>query len=580
MDNKTFLQELTKEGLLTEESTKKIITDASLGRVSAEELIHDRRLVDEEAIAKIKSRVLGVPYKKIKIEEVEEDILKLVPEETIRNYKVIPLSRSSDTLIAGMVNPDDVKAQEVLKFIAKQLRLNLGVYLITQSIWELALRRYSPYKSEIEIATKSLNLQAGKGLAVYQKTIQLEEGARISEEAPIIKIVASTLKEAVWQKASDIHIEPQRERLRIRFRLDGVLQEVSSMPIELHQPIISRIKVLSNLKIDENRIPQDGRFRTVLFGRDIDYRVATFPTPVGEKVAIRVLDPTVGLKGLEELGLIGRNYAIIKENIQKPFGMVLITGPTGSGKTTTLYAIMQILNKEGVNIVSLEDPVEYFIDGLNQSQVRPEIGYDFASGLRQILRQDPDVIMVGEIRDNETAGLAIHAALTGHIVLSTLHTNDALGVIPRLIDMKVDSFLLPPSLNLMLAQRLVVRLCEQCKKAEKAPEKIQEIIKREIEKLPEEAVGNHKSEVGNFKIYHSTGCSACQNKGVKGRVALCEILKMTPELEKIINTNPTEHHIFEETQRQGMISLRQDGILKALDGLVSIEEVLRETMEV
>jgi len=576
MENKTLLQELTKEGLLTEESAKKILQESSLIRKSAEELIYDRRLVDEEKIVGIKSRLSGVPYKKIKTDEIKDELLKLVSEETVRNYKVIPINKSDNLLVMGMLNPDDAKAQEALKFIAKQLRVNLGIYLITQSDWEAILRRYSPYRSEVEAAIKSFNLQPGQGLASGQKIIQLEEGVTVSEEAPIIKIVASTLKEAVWQKASDIHIEPQRNRVRIRFRIDGQLQEVSSLPIELHQPILSRVKVLSNLKIDETRIPQDGRFRTVLFGRDIDYRVATFPTPVGEKVAIRVLDPTVGLKGLEELGLVGRNYQVIREGIEKPYGMILITGPTGSGKTTTLYAVMQILNKEDVNIVSLEDPVEYFIEGLNQSQVRPEIGYDFPSGLRQILRQDPDVIMVGEIRDNETANLAIHAALTGHIVLSTLHTNNALGVIPRLINMKVEPFLLPPSLNLMLAQRLLPRLCQQCKKAEKAAEKIQEIIKKELEKLPKDLTKDLNEP---YEIYHSTGCPACQSKGVSGRIALFEILTMTPELEEIINTSPTEHRILEEARRQGMISLRQDGVLKALKGLISIEEVLRETME-
>lgn len=577
MDNKIILQELTKENLLTEDSARKILQESSLIRKSAEELIYDRRLVDEDKIAAIKSRLLGIPYKKIKIDEIKEDVLNLISEETVRNYKVIPLNKSDNLLIVGMLNPDDAKAQEVLKFIAKQARVNLGIYLITQSDWEMVLRRYSPYRSEVEVAIKSLNLQPGQGLSGTQKIIQLEEAAAVSEEAPIIRIVASTLKEAVWQKASDIHIEPQRDRVRVRFRIDGELQEVNSLPIELHQPILSRVKVLSNLKIDETRIPQDGRFRTVLFGRDIDYRVSTFPTPVGEKVAIRVLDPTVGLKGLEELGLIGRNYQVVMEGIKKPYGMILITGPTGSGKTTTLYAAMQILNKEDVNIVSLEDPVEYFIEGLNQSQVRPEIGYDFSSGLRQILRQDPDVIMVGEIRDNETANLAIHAALTGHIVLSTLHTNNSLGVIPRLINMKVEPFLLPSSLNLMLAQRLLPRLCQQCKKAEKPAEKIQDIIKKELEKFPADIIKDIKEP---YEIYHSPGCPACLNKGVSGRIGLFEILTMTRELEDIVNTSPTEHKILEEARRQEMISLRQDGILKALQGLISIEEVLRETMEI
>lgn len=577
MDNKVLLQSLAKEGLLTEESAEKILKESSLARKNAEELICERRLVDEEALANFKSRALNIPYKKIKIDEIKDELLKLIPEETVRNYKVIPISRSADTVIVGMLYPDDSKALDALKFIAKQLRINLGVYLITNSEWEAMLRRYSPYRSEVETAIKALNFSSGRNLTATQKIIQLEEGSMVSEEAPIIKIVASTLKEAVWQKSSDIHIEPQRDRVRIRFRTNGELQEVSSLPIELHQPIVSRVKVLSNLKIDETRIPQDGRFRTVLFGRDIDYRVATFPTPAGEKAAIRVLDPTVGLKGLEELGLTGRNYQVVKEGIEKPYGMVLITGPTGSGKTTTLYAIMQLLSKENVNIVSLEDPVEYFIDGLNQSQVRPEIGYDFASGLRQILRQDPDIIMVGEIRDVETAGLAIHAALTGHIMLSTLHTNNAVGVIPRLIDMKIDPFLLPASLNLMVAQRLAPKLCQECKKPEKAPEKIQEIIKKEIEKLPKELITNYHLP---FATYHSVGCKACQNKGISGRIAFFEILEMTTELEDIVNTGPTEHRILEEARRQGMISLRQDGILKALKGLVSIETVLKETVEI
>lgn len=575
MENKILIQELVKENVLGEDVLKKVLQDASLSGKKVDELLYERRLIDEEKINEVKSRLLKVPYKKIKSEEVPDDVLKLIPEETLRNYKVVPISRSADVLVVGMVYPDDVKAQEALKFIAKQARLNLGVYLAGYSAWEEMLRRYSPYKSEVETAIRSLNLRSGKEGASSQKIVRLEEGAAVSEEAPIIRIVASTLKEAVWEKVSDIHIEPQRDRLRIRFRLDGTLSEISSLPIELHQPIISRVKILSNLKIDETRAPQDGRFRTILFNRDIDFRVSTFPTPIGEKVAIRVLDPTVGLKGLEELGLVDRNYQIVKEGIEKPYGMTLITGPTGSGKTTTLYALMQILNKEAVNVVSLEDPVEYFMDGLNQSQVKPEIGYDFASGLRQILRQDPDVIMVGEIRDNETAGLAIHAALTGHIVLSTLHTNNSLGAIPRLINMGVEPFLLPASLNLVVAQRLIPRLCSECRKSEPASGKIQEIIKKEADAMPKEM----KDFKQPYEIYQPVGCPACNGKGFVGRVALFEILKMTPELQDIINSSPTERKILEEAKHQEMITLRQDGILKALKGMVSIETVLRETTE-
>ena len=317
----------------------------------------------------------------------------------------------------------------------------------------------------------------------------------------------------------------------------------------------------------------------MLFGRDIDYRVSTFPTPNGEKVAIRVLDPTTGLKGLKEIGLSDYNFRILNEAVEAPYGMVLITGPTGSGKSTTLYAIMQKINLPDENIVSLEDPVEYFMEGINQSQVRPEIGYDFASGLREILRQDPDVIMVGEIRDAETAGLAVNAALTGHMMLSTLHTNNALGVVPRLIDLGVPGFLLTSSLNLMLAQRLVARLCPNCKKPAVASAEAQKVIGETLENLPVELKKEIKVKPP-YQIYHAEpdpNCKICKGKGVVGRIALFEIFKMTKELGEIISSGFTESKLAVEARRQGMVTLREDGILKVLEGTVLLEEVIKET---
>jgi type IV pilus assembly protein PilB len=302
--------------------------------------------------------------------------------------------------------------------------------------------------------------------------------------------------------------------------------------------------------------------------------VATFPTPLGEKIAIRVLDPTTGLKGFDQLGLIGKNLDAVKAGLEKPFGMILITGPTGSGKSTTLYSFLQTMNNERVNIVSLEDPVEYFVSGVNQSQVRPEIGYDFASGLRQILRQDPDVIMVGEVRDHETAGLAIQAALTGHVVLSTLHTNNAAGVIPRLLDMKVDAFLLPVSLNLMIGQRLVGLLCASCKVAEPASEALQEAIAKSIADLPHDLISRYAKP---YAVSRAPGCPKCKGRGVVGRIPIFEVLRMTPGLEEVINEGASLQKIVKEAKQQGMISLRQDGVLKALAGMVSLEEVLRVT---
>lgn len=578
MENKALIDALIQDGLIGEMEGRKVLQDAALARRPVDEMIYEQRLIDEEKLAMEKGKLLNVPYRKIDPQEISDETLKLFPEETVRNYKVVPISIKDDLLVAGMINPDDAQAQEALKFIAKQRRLNVGAYIVTPSLWELVLRRYSPYRSLIDEAVKASTSLASKGGSTTQ-IVRLEEtkGSN-ADETPIIRIVSTTLKEAVFEKASDIHIEPQRNRSRIRFRIDGELREVSSFPLVLHSLIVSRIKILANLKIDETRIPQDGRFRTVLFGRDIDYRVATFPTPVGEKVVIRVLDPSTGLRGLEDLGLRGKNLQTVKTGIEKPYGVILITGPTGSGKSTTLYALMQLLNKDDVNIVSLEDPVEYYMDGLNQSQVKPEIGYDFASGLRQILRQDPDVIMVGEIRDEETAALTIQAALTGHIVLSTLHTNNSVGVIPRLIDMKVQPFLIPAALNIMLAQRLITRLCQQCKVGDTAAPQVAEVISREIARLPVDIRGQY-SATGPYTVYHSPGCEACKGKGVSGRLAVFEVMMMTPDLEKVINAGATEAAILEESQRQGMVTMHQDGIIKALEGLVSIEEVLRETVE-
>ena len=576
MNDRQLIEALIKKTLLSEELGQKLILESGQTGKSVEDILYTRHLLDEISVAETKSQILGIPYKKIKPDEVTEKLIKIVPLETATTYGFVPLSRDDKMLVAGMVHPSDVRAQEALRFIAKQNKLSLGVYIITPTDFELVVRKYSPYKTEVEQAIRSLNIKPGSGLSFVQKIVSVDEGGSVSEEAPIIKIVASTLRSAIEEGASDIHIEPQRTRVRVRFRIDGALQEVTSFPLEIHQPIISRIKILSNLKIDEIRVPQDGRFRTVVFGRDIDFRVSTFPTPVGEKVAIRVLDPSVGLKGIGNLGLTGRAADLVEAAVKRPYGMILVTGPTGSGKTTTLYALLTQLNKEDVNVLSLEDPVEYFVEGLNQSQVHPEIGYDFVSGLRQIVRQDPDVIMVGEIRDTETAKLAVQAALTGQVVLSTLHTNNAVGVIPRLVDMGVEPFLLPSTLNVMLSQRLVRRLCDNCKKAETAPADIAKIIKGEIAGINPEDRARIKYQEP-YKIYHAPGCAVCKNKGATGRIALFEVFNMTRELEAIINVSPVEGKIRDEAKRQGMLTMRQDGIIKALDGIVSMEEVIRES---
>lgn len=572
MTDDQLLDQIQKQGLLPAATVARLKRDIIVNGEPAEAIIQRERLVSDIKIAELKSSLVNVPYQKVDVQAIDEKLLGLIPEETARTYGVAPISLADGLFVVGMLHPDDAKAQDAVKFVARQNHLNLGVYLISYGDWELVIRRYSPYRSEIARAVQALNVREG---ASSQTAVDLA-AAKGDVDAPIIKIVADTLKEAVYSRASDVHIEPQEKFLRVRFRIDGDLRQVASLPVELAQPVISRVKVISSLKIDETRIPQDGRFRSRLLDKDIDFRVSTFPTPLGEKVAIRVLDPSTGLKNFDSLQLRYRNLEAVKQGLEKPFGMILLTGPTGSGKSTTLYTFLQELNKENVNIVSLEDPVEYFVSGVNQSQVRPEIGYDFASGLREILRQDPDVIMVGEIRDNETAELAVQAALTGHIVLSTLHTNNSAGVVPRLIDMKVEPFLLPVAMNLMISQRLVGVLCPNCKAQEEASAALQKVIAAALAGLPAEVTASHAPP---YKIWRSKGCDVCKGRGIQGRAALFEVLQMTPELEDIVTGSPTIQKITQEAKRQGMITLRQDGVLKALDGLVSIEEILRETEE-
>ena len=576
MDGNTLINSLVAKSLMSAEDGQKVLADSvSIGK-TVEDIILERRLVEEVSFAKVKAEIMGVPYSPVDLKSISQDVLKFIPENTATAYRAVPLRLDNGMLVVGMDNPQDPKAKDALRFIAKQHQVSLGVYLITRSDFEGVLRKYAPYETEVAKAIKSLADESEAREGEIRRA-SIDSGVEVVEEAPIIKIVSSTLRSGVEQGASDIHIEPQRDRMRIRFRVDGELKEVSSFPLKIHDAVLARIKVLTNLKIDENRVPQDGRFRDTIFGKDIDFRVATFPTPSGEKVAIRILDPAVGLKTVEDLGLVGKNAKRIKQAIDRPYGMILVTGPTGSGKTTTLYALLRILNTGSSNIVSLEDPVEYFIDGVNQSQVKPEIGYTFASGLRQILRQDPDVIMVGEIRDGETAELAVHAALTGHIVLSTLHTNDAPGAIPRLIDMGVDPFLIPSALSVVVGQRLVRRLNPENKESVVAPPEIEELIDKEFSKLPEDLKGAASKYAKPYKIFRPIKDS--KERAFTGRIALFETLEMTRELETIINNDPSEGKIIDEARRQGLVTMRQDGIMKALEGTVSMEDVIRETSE-
>ncbi len=525
--------------------------------------------VTEQDVAEAKSELLGYPVKSLEGGHVPQDVLRDIPEESAVYYKMVPLGKREGTFEVGMLRPDDVSAQEALKFISARIDLPVRVFVITPSDFESVLRDYKSFASEI---TRALGVFEKEKVPTVLESVAPPETGKFIEEAPITKIVAVIVRHAVEGHASDIHIEPERESLRIRFRVDGVLHTSLTLPKETHAPLVSRIKIMSNLKIDETRIPQDGRFHMDVMEHGIDFRVSTLPTAFGEKVAIRILDPGSGVQELEGLGLEGSAAEAVRKTLDKPYGLILITGPTGSGKSTSLYTMLQILNKEGTNIISLEDPIEYFIPGVNQSQIRPEINYDFASGLRHVVRQDPDIIMVGEIRDKETAQLAIQAALTGHLVLATLHTNNAVGVIPRLIDMGVDPFLIAPTLVLAIAQRLARKLCPDSRKSVVLEGRIKDVLNEQIELMPDELRKTVKDTMPK-EIYAAASSPVCP-KGTRGRIGVFEVLKMTQELEQIILKEPSEARIEAEAKKQGMVSMKQDGVLKIIKGIIGYEELI------
>ncbi len=576
MAAKGILDILVTSGVLRAEDAQSARKDARKKSISIEDELISRGF-DEVIILKAKGEALGIPTVSLGGTKVPFDLLKSVPEDSARTYKFVPLGMEEGILVVGMIDPESISSKEALKFIASHFNQPFKIVLISNKDYNAVLDEYKGISGEVTKALGELesalledipNLKA----AERQKEETASQGA-FTEETPITKIVAVVLKHATEGGASDVHIEPGPDQLRVRFRVDGVLYTSLLLPLKVHEPIISRVKILTNMLLDEKRRPQDGRFSARIANREIDFRVSTFPTYFGEKVAIRILDPETGIKNFDKLGLNGRNLTAVQAALARPYGLILITGPTGSGKSTTLYAMLQNLNEERWNIVSLEDPVEYSINGINQSQVRPEIDYDFAQGLRHILRQDPDVIMVGEIRDKETAQLAIHAALTGHLVLSTLHTNNALGVIPRLIDMGVDSYLIASSLALAIGQRLVRTLCDESKEEVPVTGSLKESLTEEINLMPEEYRAKIKLPDVIYKPKVTPQCP----KGTRGRLAVFEVLEMTKELEKIILERPSESSIIAESKRQGMINMRQDGILKVFEGRMGMEELLEVT---
>lgn len=575
-----ILEELVKRGILKEQQIAQVVRIADEKyEGNIDEALLDLAF-DENKILEAKSAFFNIPIKDINPGTVLPTTLKLIPSDTARLYQFVPIGLTDSVLEIGIVNPENVQAIDVLTFITSKMQKPYKLFLIKTSVYNKLLDMYDGLTGEVDQALSELDseiAQAGvdeKGKvinldAAIKDPLKLSEEEKIVEDAPIIKIVAVILRHATEGQASDIHIENAGDSVKVRFRVDGALHTSLILPLSVYSGVIARIKILAKLRLDEKRKPQDGGFSAKIEGHKIDFRVSTMPAYHGEKIVMRILDSQKGVQKLDDLEMSEDYYKLVREALTRPYGLILITGPTGSGKTTTLYSMIQELDHEERNIVSLEDPVEYQMPGVNQSQVMPEIGYTFASGLRSILRQDPDIILVGEIRDKETAELAIQAALTGHLVFSTLHTNNSVGAIPRLIDMGIDPYLIAPTLILCMAQRLARRIYPASKHQIPMDEATKLMLDKQFEDLPIE----FKSKIDfTSPIYEAVPSPECAS-GTRGRIPLFEMFKVDKEMQSIILKRPVEQEIYKLARSHGMITIREDAAIKALKGDIPFQEV-------
>ncbi len=564
----TLLDSLISKGILAKNDVATVEAEAKKSGVDIESALLSHG-ISQQDILSAKADIIGIPLVNLGNREIPFDILKYVPEESATFYRFVPLDMRDGALEIGIVDADNIEARDAINFIVSKLGVPYKLSLISESDFEKVLQSYKGLSGEVTQALSELETELGVEEDILPTPKEGATETKIIEDAPVTKIVATILHYAAAGNASDIHIEHMGGEVRVRFRMDGVLNTSLILPAKVHPVLLARIKILSNMRIDEKRKPQDGRFSATIEGRRIDFRVSTFPSYYGEKVVMRILDTYKGVKPLQEMGLSERNLSLIRDAIKRPYGLILISGPTGSGKSTTLYAMLNEVDREKWNVLSLEDPVEYTIPGMSQSQIRPEIGYTFATGLRHTLRQDPDIIMVGEIRDKETAQLAVQAALTGHLVFSTIHTNNAAGVIPRLIDMGVDPFLIAPTLTLAIAQRLVQIICPNSGKRLPVEGSIRALIDKQLADLPEEFRKDIPIAKEVFAIEPSPDCP----KGTRGRMAVFEVLEMNKELEQVILKNPMEAEILKVARKQGMLTMREDAMLKAFRRETPWEEV-------
>ncbi len=591
----SILEFLAEKKVITQEQIPEILEAAENNSITVEQVLLSKGVSPEE-ILQSKGEFLDIPIRSLKNKEISEKILHLIPEESVIHYQFVPIAVKDGVLEIGVVDPDNIEARDALNFISSKVGMPFKIFLINDQDFEAVLSMYKGLSGEVTRALSELETELVGGVPDKDdenrggespeeeensaEANQLDASAvsdikdgkgetKIIEDAPVTKIVATILRYATDGNASDIHIERMRENVRVRFRVDGVMNTSLMLPAKIHSAVVARIKILSNMRLDERRKPQDGRFSAKIGERKIDFRVSTFPTYFGEKVVMRILDQEKGVKSLDELGLTDRDLKLIRGSLTKPYGLILISGPTGSGKSTTLYSMLNEVDREHKNVLSLEDPIEYNIEGISQSQVHAEIGYTFATGLRTTLRQDPDIIMVGEIRDKETAQLAIQAALTGHLVFSTIHTNNAVGIVPRLIDMGVDPYLIAPTLILGIAQRLVRSFCPGAGKPIPVDGSIKTMIDKQFADLPQKY--KDTLQLGDT-LYEISPTEDCPN-GTRGRYAVMEVMEMNQEIKQIILRNGSEIELAKAARESGVLSMKEDALLKAFKRMIPFEEV-------
>ncbi len=573
-----FLDYLLKQQTITEFQYNQVLAEleSQFGGDTNKALIAVG--LSEDALTQAKASYYQLPYKKIDPKIKDPDALHFISEESAKHYNFAPLEFVDGVLSVGITEPENMEAMNALQFISVKQGTPFKMFLISMGDFNQVLEQYKTISEEVDKAVGEFSNEldlANKEVKDNGQKITLtsddpKKNEKIIEDAPIIKIVAVIINHAVEGGASDIHVENSGEKVNVRYRVDGVLHTTLTLPLSAFDGVVARIKILSKLRLDEKRKPQDGSFATMIENRKIEFRVSTFPAYYGEKVVLRILDSERGVRALEDISLQSDHLAMIKNALTRPYGLILISGPTGSGKSTTLYSMLNAVDKESKNVVSLEDPVEYHMAGVTQSQVLPEIGYTFAAGLRSILRQDPNIIMVGEIRDKETAQLAIQAALTGHLVLSTVHTNTAIGVVPRLIDMGVDPYLIAPTLILSISQRLVRQVHPSAKHQIPMDDVTRELIRKEFADMDPAEVA--KLNISNDTMYEVKPSSESPS-GMKGRMPVFEMFAVDKDVEQAIIKNPTEPELYKVVRAKGMRTIKEDAILKALKGDIAMQDV-------